>query len=104
MKISILDGKPISVTTASGEFRVGPVCLDSRHSAAHARPEAWAIVAVSDDPLSSHRLLSKRFKSATEAQKAFLSGFEVPDPAREPLLTSSRIVAGMLKSPRARFV
>lgn len=104
MKISVLDGKPISVTTESGEFQVGPVCLDSRHSRTAADSEPWAIVAVSSDPLSSHRYLSKRFPTAREAQNAFLGGFEVLDPSREPSLTVSKIVAGMLKSPTARFV
>jgi hypothetical protein len=104
MKISVLDGKPISVTTESGEFQVGPVCLNTRRSTAETGCEPWAIVAVSSDPLSSHRFLSKRFPTANEAHMAFLGGFEVLDPAREPSLTVSKIVAGMLKSPKARFV
>ena len=102
MKISVLDGKPISVTTESGEFQVGPIRLDSRKSTTQAPSDAWAILAVSNDPLSSHRFLSKRYHSAKEAQSAYLGGFEVLDPAREPKLTVSKIVAGLLKSPKAR--
>jgi len=56
-------------------------------------------VAISPDPLTPHRYLSDRFQTADAALRAFRDGFEVRDPAREPRLTWSKIVSGMLKSP-----
>jgi hypothetical protein len=59
----------------------------------------WAIVAISPDPLTRPRFLSGKFLTADAALSAFRNGFEVLDPAREPRLTWSKIVSGMLKSP-----
>ncbi len=79
---------------------MGPYCLDSAsHHDADTPTAGWAIVAVSPDPLTPHRYLSRRFPTAEAAVRAFRHGFDVLDPRREPRLTSSKIVSKMLKTP-----
>jgi hypothetical protein len=99
MRISVLDGNPVSVETDSGRFQVGPRCLGSQLLRNGRSIAIWAIVAISPDPLTPHRYLSGTYQTAEAAVRAFRSGFEVRDPAREPRLTWSKIVAGMLHCP-----
>jgi hypothetical protein len=99
MKISVLSENSVSVTTEVGSFEVGPLCLDPRTHPEGRTSASWAIVAVSRDPLTPHRFLSRRYPTAEAAQRAFRDGFEVMDPKREPRLTASKIVTNLLRSP-----
>jgi hypothetical protein len=104
MKLSVAHETPIAVVTEVGDFEVGPAFIGSRNSPKGSTSGVWAVVAISPDPLTPHRLLSRKFPNAEAVWKAFRSGFEVLDPAREPRLTGSKIVNGMLRNPAVASV
>ncbi len=97
-----MDKEAIVVTTDTGDFRVGPYFLGPQGKGEVGVPGEWAIVAVSPDPLTPPRFLSSKFQTAEAAWRAYSNGFEVIDPQREPRLKRSKIVAGMLKSPKVK--
>ena len=102
MKIAVPDGLSVTVQTDMGDFVIEPVFTTSSTVLLNKLPTSWtiygnALAGVSGTP---PRTLSLSFPTEQEARLAFRTGFDVPDPEKDPVQTISKIVAAMLKDRR----